>query len=269
MLPLVDGDVLRYEVGFACQRKDEPIQNFDMARAIFDDRIEQICHSVGATEPPILYIDGKGNFRETIAKKKGYKANRKGEKPFHFNNLTAYMKGQYKVFEAEGIESDDAMAMVQTFALLTGGETVICTRDKDLRQVEGWHYGWECGAQPEYSLRWVDRMGELELTDTKTKKLVGTGLRFFYAQVLMGAAVDNVPGLPQMGPAKTYSLLQNCEDELSLYRKVREQYKKVYEDNWYEELREQAYLVWMVRFLDDEGQPIMWTPPEDETRIIV
>ena len=261
MLPLIDCDVLRYEIGFAAERKDEPIQSFDMVKTLFDERIEEICRAVGATEPPILYITGKGNFRDEVAKQKPYKGNRKGDKPFHFENLTHYMKAAFNVFETEGIEADDAMAVVQTHALITGGETVICTRDKDLRQVEGWQYGWECGNQPEYALRWVDRLGELGLSDGKPKKIVGTGLRFFYSQMLTGDAVDNIPGLPKVGPVKSYSILQDCEDELALYRKVKAQYEDVYGDNWEAELLEQAYLLWMVRFIDEDG-PVMWCPPE-------
>jgi 5'-3' exonuclease len=153
------------------------------------------------------------------------------------------------------------MAIVQTLSLSLNHHTVICTRDKDLRQVPGLHYGWECGAQPEYRLRLVGDFGALQM---ENKKLVGTGLMFFYAQVLMGDAVDNIPGLPQFGPAKTFSVLQSCKTEWELYSAVKARYEEYYADIWEEELMEQAQLVWMVRELDSEGNLVMWEPPKEE-----
>lgn len=255
MRPLIDGDILRYEVGAIAQKEDGPA-SFDFVAGCLDGRILDICEAVGATEPPILYLTGKTNFRHGIAVTKPYKGNRKNEKPWHFNNITAYMHNQYEVRIQEGLEADDLMSIDQA------EDTVICTRDKDLRMVPGWHYGWECGAQREFPLQKLDKMGHLRLTayEGKPPKLTGTGLRFFYAQLLMGDSGDNIPGLPRVGPAKTYEVLgKRPLSEQSLWERVKKLYEDKGKDNEY--LMEQAHLLWMVRELTEEGHPVLWQPP--------
>jgi hypothetical protein len=40
-------------------------------------------------------------------------------------------------------------------------------------------------------------------------------------------------------------------------------YQDKYPENALEELLEQAHLLWMVDTLDDNGDPVMWTPPTE------
>ena len=114
MQPLIDADVLRYEVGFAAEAgwQQDGVPPFDYAAELLDMRIQNICGVVGATAPPILYLTGKHNFRTQIATRQPYK-DRPSAKPWHFYNLTAYMKGNYDVRLTEGLEADDLMAIEQ------------------------------------------------------------------------------------------------------------------------------------------------------------
>lgn len=252
MIPLIDADVLRYEVGAIGQTDDE-IKSFEFVAEVLDGRIRDICLAVGATQPPVLYLTGGNNFRDAIAVTKPYKGNRKSEKPYHFDNITAYMKAVYNTVEAEGIEADDAMSIRQ----MQEGDTVICTRDKDLRMVPGWHYGWECGAQHEYRLRYIEDPGWLELDKSgSSPKITGGGILFFYSQLLTGDSVDNIPGLPQCGPVRAFTVLQT-DDPWSV---VKEEYEKKGMGDDY--LLEQGQLLWMIRELDKEGRPVMWQFPE-------
>ena len=269
MIPLIDLDVLFYEIGFCGEYKDEEgehqIRPFEFVQELLDAKIEQICHSVGATEPPKFFYTGKGNFREAIAKKKGYKANRnEKKKPFHFDNIKGYMEAKYDCVEAVGMEADDLLCIEQC---LYDNETVICSRDKDLKMCPGWHYSWECGAQPEWGPKFVTTFGWLEPKwedeeGGKLKKLIGTGLMWFYCQLLMGDPVDNIPGLPRMGPKKVWQLLHDAPDKKALLERSVEAYKRVYGDDWYKEMEEQGRLVWMVQRLS-EGKPVMWEVPNE------
>lgn len=276
MKALIDADVILYQTCYSAEYpKDEPIKSFDYVQEVFDMTVKNICASVGATSHT-LFLTGKGNFREEIAKEKEYKGTRKQEKPFHYNNLKAYILSLPEAELVEGMEADDAMAIEQTKdikeaklgqeadhninAVHDYATTVICTRDKDLRMVEGWHYGWECGRQPEFHKQWIDKHGYLEYGKGK---LIGGGDMFFYAQCLMGDTVDNIPGLPNYGPKKAYDLLKECVSEEELFKVVREEYEDCRPEDAEEYLIEQGRLLWMVRELDDEGQPVMWEFPID------
>lgn len=269
MKALIDCDVLRYEIGFSGQFKEGDeliVRPFEFVAELFDEKVKQICDAVWATEPPTLYLTGKGNFRDEIATIKPYKGTRKTEKPFHFYNLTAYILAHYDVVVANGLEADDLMCVEQTKRIKDKRfDSVICTRDKDLRQCPGMHYGWECGNQAGFPFSQVSELGWLKehrKVDKEGKeyvsKVYGVGLKFFYAQILMGDSVDNIPGLPGCGPAKAYMALQDAQSEAELHERVYQLYLERYGVDASERMLEQGRLCWMVRELDENNQPVMW-----------
>jgi len=262
MIPQIDADVLRYEIG-SIGDIDGP-KSFDFVASVLDGRIEDICHAVNATGPPVLYLTGKGNFRDAVAFTKPYKGNRDNkEKPFHFENLTVYMKNQYTVVVAEGMEADDLMSVEQMRSYKEHGDwshTIICTRDKDLRMVPGFHYGWECGKQREFGPLLVKNDGGRVKYDRAKRKITGVGDAFFWSQMLTGDPTDNIPGCPGIGPKKAYEILSK-DDPRTLWQKVYDTYrdKGCSEDM----ILEQGQLLWMVRELNEDGSPVMWSLPDD------
>ena len=61
MIPLIDTDILRYEVGAKGQYIDEEtgetvMRNFDYVAGLLDQKIKEICALVWATEEPILFL---------------------------------------------------------------------------------------------------------------------------------------------------------------------------------------------------------------------
>ena len=281
MQPLVDADVLVYEIGFASEtgwkavkewkEGDAPLDPppFDYVAELLDNRIADICGTVMATEPPILYLTGAGNFRENIGITLPYKGNRDNlKKPWHYQNIKAYMMTRYHTLVIDGKEADDAMCIVQTQRLkdLSGSqyylpETIICTRDKDLRQCPGWHFGWELGNQPQFGPEFVEGYGYIKLND-KRNKIVGVGEKFFYSQLITGDKVDNIPGLPSSGPVAAFELLESTTTPEEGFKCVVEAYRAKFPETWKEYLLEQGQLLWMVRELDEEGKPIMWRMPD-------
>lgn len=271
MIPLIDADVLVYEVGFGVMtgwEGDDP-PPFDMARELLERKIDNICAMVGATAPPILYLTGSGNFREQIATLKPYKGTRFAEKPYHFNNLRNYLVGVLGAITVDGMEADDAMSIEQVrndrvyhSMLLSGKEegcihTIICSRDKDLKQVPGWHYSWEMGNQPSFGPEECTDYGWIKISENR-KKLFGMGDKFFLAQCLMGDKVDNIGGIPKYGPAKAFDLLSDTQTYPEGLSLVLEAYKGFYGDDGEKYLLENGQLLWMVRELDKEGKPVMW-----------
>lgn len=66
------------------------------------------------------------------------------------------------------------------------------------------------------------------MTSQYVDKLRGAGLKFFYAQVLMGDDADNYPGLPGVGKTRAFEVINPCKTEDELYNAVLQEYLKVY-----------------------------------------
>src|SRR3546814_2013647 len=96
------------------------------------------------------------------------------------------MLSEYNCVVTEGMEADDKICIDQYADILEhqyGEMNVIsCSRDKDLRINPGLHYRWECGKQLADGPTFVTELGHLELSSGTSKKLRGSGLKFFYAQ---------------------------------------------------------------------------------------
>ena len=270
MHALIDADILRYEVGYAAETgwQAEGIPSWDYVQEVLEERLQRIIHGSGATSSTLYLTEGH-TFRYDIATVKPYKGTRKDVKPWHYNNLSVYMKDVLGAEVVTGIEADDAMAIEQVknakemsydandwFSDDVREPTIICTRDKDLRQVPGWHYSWEMYNQPEWGPFFVDgERHDLELNE-KRNKVKGTGLSFFYSQLITGDTVDNIPGLPGKGAVVAHDALNECADQLEC---VKEMYEEHYGSEWEERMLEQGQLLWMVRRLHNaDGSPLTW-----------
>lgn len=263
MQPLIDGDILLYEIGFATQKKTEtgeilpaPVEEVNQ---LVDNRIKEICAAVYATESPIIYLTGVGNFRIEIAKQRAYKGNRKQLKPFHYKYIKAYLQSQWNAIIVDGMEADDALCIEQT-SRIGQRDTIICSRDKDLKQCPGFHYTWECGKQGSWGPAWVDHKGVLELRGPK--KLIGTGALFFYSQLLTGDATDTYDGLPGCGPIRAHSILEGAETEIDMFQRVLAAYEQKVGPDALSMVTEQAHLAWMVRERNEDGTLVHWRAPE-------
>lgn len=258
MQPLIDGDMLRYEIGYAAEAgwQQPGFPHFDYVAQLLDLKIANICAITNATEKPIIYLTGKNNFRNDIAKRQKYK-DRPSLKPFHFKNLSAYIPAVYDVRVQDGLEADDLMAIEQT---RRPDETIICTRDKDLRAVPGWHYGWELGNQPSFGPELVTELGYINLSSDR-KSIKGTGLLFFLSQCLTGDAVDSILGIERCGPVKAFFILEGTQTYLEGFNRVREAYRASYGDLGDEYLLESGRMLWMTRELNEDGSPKLWEFP--------
>lgn len=273
MKPLIDGDLLVYEAASAAEVAwmSGGVAPFEYVEGLLHGSILSICEAVRATEPPLIFLSTDNNFRYDIAVTKPYKGNRKHEtRPFHYNNIRAYIPVAWDTIICDGYEADDGLAIFQTARSSEDTPTIICSRDKDLRQIPGWHYTWGRGGQEEWGPEIVTELGWLELSSRLvipenpdkrpyTKyKCRGTGLKWFYAQMLMGDPVDNIPGLKGTADLKAYELLKDALTEEECHKIVLDSYNTIYKDDGKERMLEQARLVWMVRKLDENGNPVMW-----------
>lgn len=258
---LIDGDMLPYIIGYTIKeltlvRANSRVRSGQVPR-IEDtpeckdacDRINSLLnswvHMAKCDAAKVFMTDSPKNFRIRLAFSDEYKGGRKADKPPFFYEMRKHLMETHKAIVSEGDEADDLMSIEQwkahhAFMKEAGGQfdigspehrafadTVIVSGDKDLNVVPGWHLNPLNKDNKE--VYWVDPMGWLTLerkADGTVKKLSGAGLKFFYAQMIIGDAVDNYKGIPLKGPKFAYDLLDKCKDEKSLYMAVLGAYKK-------------------------------------------
>lgn len=75
--------------------------------------------------------------------------------------------------------------------------------------------------------------------------LKGTGLKFFYSQLIVGDGADNYPGIEGKGPNAAYEALNPCTSEDELYAVTMEMYVKKYRHKAEERMMEQGTLAHM------------------------
>ena len=288
---LIDGDILVYRSGFAAQQtiykfvhKDGQIEEFpDMSRkeviqdlkarkltkadgklqkAIRPDPIEFACHTLklmlrdileamGTEEYDLLLTSNdKSNYRFEVATTQPYKGNRKQPKPYHYDALRSYMSDVWGAITVSGMEADDSMGIRQVAA---SEDTVICSIDKDMHMIPGYHYNFVTKEK-----KHVDDPGYLEL-QRNNRKLVGGGVMWFYAQMLLGDSADNIPGVKGYGPVKAFYLLSKETSERKMCHMVYKVYKKKkIEDRFFEV----ADLLWIQRYPNErKSEELMqWVP---------
>lgn len=177
-----------------------------------------------------LFITGEGNFREQVAVTAPYKGNReKSHKPHHFNAIRDYLVNKWGAEVVNGMEADDALGIHQC-STFVDKETVICSLDKDLLMIPGWHYNW--------------RKKEWQNIDYYQ------GWYNFYSQLLTGDRTDNIQGIHKVGPRTAECILKPCGDPIAMMCEVGHRYALEF-DNPEERMLENAHLLY-IRKKDDE-----------------
>ena len=220
---LIDGDIIAYRTALSSVAED-----IDDLYRIADSYIDNVRMNA---DPRVdgfqVYLSGDTNFRDEVAVTHPYKGNRERERPECLDAVRGYLCMRYDAYVSDGQEADDDIAIAAT---RMGASAVICTIDKDLDQVPGWHYNFV--KQQRYCIG--------------TKEAVLN----FYMQLLTGDSVDNIKGIYGIGPKKALKHLQGL-DEVQMYQKCLELYEG--DDA---RVLENARLLWLRRY---EGQ--MWVPP--------
>jgi hypothetical protein len=158
--------------------------------------VENVLHSTKHMVQEILaetgvdkyrvFLTGKTNYRDAIAKQRPYKGNRdKLTRPVHYDAIREYLVKYWKAEIVEGEEADDRISILARTSEYT--DSVIASIDKDLDQIPGKHYDF------------VKRV-HYNVSDEEAE-------RCFYRQCLSGDAVDNIPGCYKLGYAKADALL--------------------------------------------------------------
>jgi len=219
---LIDGDMLVYRVGFACDEEPERIAIQTMSNYISEIISDLSEHY---TEHQV-YLTGSSNFRTEVAVSQPYKGSRPARKPVHKDLLREYMLDTWKAELSDNMEADDCIAIKSTEL---EHKSIICSLDKDFLQVPTKIY--------DYTKKIMKEVDERSATE------------WLYRQALMGDRVDNIQGIHGVGPKKAEKALADWETERELYERC----LKLYEENELDadRLYESLQLLYLLRSADD------------------
>ena len=211
MLTLIDGDIVQYRCSWASN--NDPL---GIAIARTDEMIDLILHDTGADSFEIyLSDDHTNNFRYQIDP--SYKANRKDvARPVWYREIKDHLFNKWNAELSLGMEADDSLGIRQTEELRAFDPdssywdqpkfttSVICSIDKDLKQIPGNHYNF--------------------VKKEASTVFVIDGIRQLYLQLLIGDTSDNVKGVDHIGPVKAGKLLNHIGNEYDMFEIVRDLY---------------------------------------------
>lgn len=260
---LVDGDIIAYSSAFACQEsfvlavKRETNESYEfgnktLAKNKLGERFEEfeiVELARTATEEALfttirsqiesykkrfktsrveIYVNGQTNFRYVVPLPTRYKSNRGSAKPQLLSRAQAILRDHFNAISVDGIEADDAVSMRQHELNKEGVDNIVITVDKDAMQCEGKVFN-----PRNLRLTTVDKFGSLRLKNSDSgKKLVGTGLVWLLAQIIMGDKVDGY--LPsdlhgkRVGPVATYKYLAGATGVNDAWKRAFNAYKDLF-----------------------------------------
>lgn len=172
----------------------------------------------------VIAIGGQDNFRKTMYsdyKETASRAKARKIKVPHAEDCLDWLRSHEWTVVADNIEADDILAIEAS--KLPPEDAVIITVDKDLLQVPAHHFN--------------PRMSNLFVDPAKA-------FDFFKLQLFMGDAMDRIPGLPGVGPAKAAALLQANIDPIDAY-------KDKFGKDWEENFLFNGSLLFLLRTYDD------------------
>lgn len=227
---LIDGDLLVYRIGFSSNDIPERLCIFRL-KSYFEGILDKLLLSDYTT---FITSGDKSNYRYSISST--YKANRKAEKPLHYDLLRTELEENpfYRTNVIYNKEADDGIG-IKASSFKSRKDYCIVSLDKDLIQIPGWHYNF-----------------------VKEKKFyipTQQSIKWFYKQLLIGDSADNIDGIIGIGENLANSLIDECSTEEEMYAVVYKIYK---ETNSLETLRERGRLL---KIQTKENEPL-WEPPD-------
>ena len=204
---IIDGDAICY----ICAKPTEE-ESIEATDSIINSILSIFKSNSIIVEGYWIILSEKPYFRTRLYPE--YKAQRKQEPLPTTAKVKEYLRSRYQAVSFVGFEADDIVIKIKDQIKDKG---IVVSTDKDV--VKG------------YQGTWLNyKKMELGYTDE-----VET-LYFFYKQVLMGDAADNIKGCPLIGEKKATKLLDTC-----LLVQEGKEYNKEEIENCYKSIVYQAY----------------------------
>lgn len=195
MIALIDADIVVFRCAAASENDPEEVAIERCNNLMYD-----ILQAVDADQY-VAWLSGGENVRKRIDP--NYKANRAGKvDPRYRETLKAHLITEWAAKLTDGLEADDHLAIDQ--CALSPLTSTICSIDKDLLQIPGYHYNF---VRKEYET--------VSILD---------GLRSFYRNLLIGDTADNIDGVAGLGKVKSARLINYLDNEMDMFTTVQDRY---------------------------------------------
>ena len=186
---LIDADFIVYKNCAACECEVDWGNDTILVQSFFSDAYRAVTRELDNIKLQfefhspelILFFSSPKNFRKKIYPE--YKGHRNRKKPCGYVRVIEKLKAEYLVILMDELEADDSMGI---HATLHPDECVICSPDKDMRQIPG------------------------QLFDMKETMRVSkeSGRNWHYIQTLAGDQTDGYSGVPGIGVKRAVSLFE-------------------------------------------------------------
>ncbi len=242
MTLLIDADFLAYKTCAACEDEidfnDDVIvvtSRFSEVLEMFQKELMSIAECMGQFDDFILFFSSPKNFRKKISP--DYKGHRNRKKPCGYKRLLNWCGDNYVTMVVDNLEADDALGIYATDPIESENELIICSPDKDMRQIPG--------------LLFDLKNPVIEITKEE-------GDRWHLIQTMSGDQTDGYAGAPGIGIKRADALLDKHGCCWETVVQTFEERGMTEDDALLN-----ARLARILQYTDynfDTDEPILWTP---------
>jgi DNA polymerase-1 len=183
----------------------------------------------------ILFFSSPKNFRKKIYP--NYKGHRNRKKPCGYKRLLNWCGDNYTTIVVDNLEADDAIGIYATDPIEYGCEHIICSPDKDMKQIPGLLY---------------------DLTNPVIEITKEMGDRWHLIQTMSGDQTDGYAGAPGIGIKRADAIFEKKGCKWQTVVEVFEERGMTEEDALLN-----ARLARILQYTDydhENNEPILWTP---------
>lgn len=209
MTALIDADSIMYILAYN-HREHTDVK-------VVTDACDDFAHTILTMVRADDYIgtfSAESNFRYKVYRYAKYKGERP-EKPEWFKFWEPIIKqhfiDKWKFVVPEDLEADD---IVCALAENNEGNCIICSPDKDMKQIIGLHYDYK---------------------KTDAVPMIVDSVQanyFFWLQMLTGDGTDNIKGVPGLGEVKAKKILDAVDDPVLYLSTVVGEYRRYFGDHY-------------------------------------
>jgi 5'-3' exonuclease len=190
---LIDGDIILFRIAFTCDTEEE-------AWKAADKFITHILETTNSTDYiGVVGVDSSTNLRYSVDAT--YKQGRPTERPGLLYAVKNYLISKWNFLAVSILETDDVLSALQFDRYKT--DSIICSGDKDLLQVPGWHYRFG-----------ITRHGTTIKNEEILFVKVDEAKINLFRQLLVGDSTDNIKGAKGIGVKTAEKIIAEKEKEI-------------------------------------------------------